>query len=161
MALQFGKKVQVGKFEVLKFSRSMSGKDVKKLRKASGIPDELHKNLQRGSLPFVKVTTISGSWGVEFCAGTAMYRYIDENIDDDSLSNIFTMFFADTTVFGDEKYWSDKGEALKEYMDRLRAKDITKEDDDKILDDEREYLENVKTADEMADMLRKEEKDEK
>lgn len=154
--LDYGKKIQVGNFEVLKFTRSLSSKELKRLRNNEGIPKEIQKRLQRGGVPFIKVTTISGSWGIEFSDGTAVFRYIDEADDLDSLRNIFTMFFADTTTFGDREYWEDKGNALHAYMDRLRAKDISKEDDDKILKDEEDYMKDTKTVEEMAEHLKKE-----
>ena len=76
MALPFGKTIKTRHFTVLKFSKSLSKKEVASLRE--DIPAEIKKNLQRGSLPFIKIANISGTWGVEYSIGTSMYAALDE-----------------------------------------------------------------------------------
>ena len=78
MKLPFGKKVMLGSFYVLKHSRSLSAKEAKALRKAEGLPSEIIKALDRRSLPYIKVSSVSESWSVEFVAGMCMYDAIDE-----------------------------------------------------------------------------------
>ena len=68
MALPFGKTIKTRHFTVLKFSKSLSKKEVASLRE--DIPSEIKKHLQRGSLPFIKIAKISGTWGVEYSIGT-------------------------------------------------------------------------------------------
>lgn len=153
----YGKKKRVGNFEVMKFTRALSGKDVKVLRAMAGIPQDLSRNLQRGTIPFIKVTSLSGSWGVEFVAGTNMFRYIDNEEDDRALYNLFTMMFADTSVMGDKEYWDAKGEALKAFMERQKAQEMPKEEDDKILSDVEESEKAKAVLLDMAEQLRKEE----
>ena len=63
MALPFGKTIKTRHFTVLKFSKSLSKKEVASLRE--DIPAEIKKHLQRGSLPFIKIANIAGTWGIE------------------------------------------------------------------------------------------------
>lgn len=156
MPLPFGKKIQVGNFEVLKFTRSLSRQETANVRRRSGLPAEARKHLSRSGLPFIKVSSISGSWSIEFSAVTLMYRYIDETKDTDALRNFFTMFFADTTTFGDQEYWDAKGKALFAYMKRIEAKKSSADEDAALLSEEQAYEESK----ERVESIRKEVSDE-
>lgn len=148
-SLPFGKKIRVRNFTVLKYTKSLKSSELKQLRHAQGIPPEVQKHLQRGGLPYIKVQTLSENWGVEFICGSTMYKYIDtrqmmtedghENeLTEDSvnaLHNLFVMMFADCTVFGDTEYFERKAKILQEYMNRTKAKEVKKEDDDKTLEE--------------------------
>ena len=57
MALPFGKTIKTRHFTVLKFSKSLSKKEVASLRE--DIPADVKKHLQRGSLPFIKIEDIT------------------------------------------------------------------------------------------------------
>ena len=132
MKLEFGKKVLCGNYEILKYVKSLGKKDVKRLRAMSGIPEDAAKHLSRGGLPFIRVSTCSGSWGVEFVIGTSMYDAINGIhvvVDEDGVRQMYgvekhnaeAMFvgmLADTTVVGDLEYMREKQRILKEYLDR-------------------------------------------
>ena len=45
-SLEFGKKVQVGNYYILKYSKSLSKAEVKRLRSAQNIPADIQKHLQ-------------------------------------------------------------------------------------------------------------------
>lgn len=145
MQLEHGKKARVGNYEVLKYSKSLSKKELKQLRE--GVTDELpaavKECLQRGSLSYIKVSTISGSWSVEFVVGTTMYDAINEiPVAQDSEGNItyygtqysnlhatINAWLADTTTVGDFEYQKAKQEALSEYLKRAAKVKATKENE--------------------------------
>lgn len=132
MELEFGKKVACGNYYILKKSRSLSKAELKKLRSANGIPAEVQKHLQRGSLPYIKVSTISENWSVEFVIGMTMYAFIDATqvvMDDEGnrmvfgedrnlMENIFVQMMTDTTLVGDKEYRLGKMKLQQEYLDR-------------------------------------------
>lgn len=132
MELEFGKKVACGNYYILKKSRSLSKAELKKLRRANGIPAEVQKHLQRGSLPYIKVSTISENWSVEFAIGMTMYAFIDATqvvMDDEGnrmvfgedrnlMENIFVQMMTDTTLVGDKEYRLGKMKLRQEYLDR-------------------------------------------
>ena len=146
--LPFGKKEKCGNFLVLKYAKSLSKADLKTLRSNAGIPADMRKHLQRGTLPYIKVEAISGIWAVEYCCNTQMYMVIDRllplaieaahnneeaetSIAD--LAHLFAMMMTDTTVLGDEEYQKAKALALKGFMERQKASEISKEKDDEIV----------------------------
>lgn len=182
MSLDFGVKVRVSNFYVLKFSRSLTGKEMKALRASQSIPVELHKYLNRASLPYIKVSTISGSWSVEFVAGTSMYNALDNltvvggsdgtrhlaGVEKKNVEAIFTAMFADTTTVGDTEYQVSKQKLLCEYLDRASKEAVSrdangkseeqlrKESDDAV----QEVIDRDKHAamfDDMADRIAREE----
>ena len=72
MKIEFGVPVHVGNYVIKKYNRTLGRKELAELRRISGIPENVAKSLERGRLPFIKVSTASGSWGVEFVIGTSM-----------------------------------------------------------------------------------------
>lgn len=129
MSLPFGKKVYTRHFSLLKTSKSLSKKEVAILRK--DIPADVSKHLQRGSLPYVKVSVISGIWSVEFAIGTSMFQAFDElnptNVGDhleltgneaNGVEATVQLMFADTTLIGDDEYVSGKMRLRDEYVKR-------------------------------------------
>ncbi len=149
-SLPYGKKIRVKNFVILKYSKALKKSELKEVRNMQGIPADVQKHLQRGGLPYIKVSTLAENWSVEFVCGSTMYNYIDTRqmepefgdiLTEDSvtaLHNLFVMMLADCTVFGDEEYITAKGKLLQEYMARQKAKEETPEEkaaDDKVLED--------------------------
>lgn len=132
MELEFGKKVACGNYYILKKSKSLSKTELKKLREAQGIPPEVQKQLQRGSLPYIKVATMTDSWSVEFVAGMTMYAFIDTckvvcdadgnrqlyGEEKNLMENIFIQMMADTTIVGDKEFRLGKLRLQKEFFER-------------------------------------------
>ncbi len=126
--MDFGKKTKCGNFYILKYSKSLSKAELKKLRDASGIPADVQKHLQRGALPYIKVATVSDSWAVEFVYGTTMFNAIDElpvnNLNEvrglakQNAEALFVTMYADTSTIGDEEYRKAKVKIMEEYLDR-------------------------------------------
>lgn len=141
-SLEFGKKVQVGNYYILKYSKSLSKAEVKRLRSAQNIPADIQKHLQRASLPYIKVSTITDSWSVEFVFGMAMYAFFDtvHYVYDDegnrlmygeeknTIEHILVQMMADTTLIGDKDYRLGKMKLQKEYLEREAAKRNEAED---------------------------------
>ena len=133
MALPFGKTIKTRHFTVLKFSKSLSKKEIASLRE--DIPAEIKKHLQRGSLPFIKISDIAGTWGVEFSIGTSMYAALDECVtvavgdhyefskDDVNIIEAFAqLMYADTSLPGDAEYTAGKLKLRDEYLARESAR---------------------------------------
>lgn len=178
MALPFGKTVRTGHFTVLKFSKSLSKKEVASLRE--DIPADIKKHLQRGSLPFIKIANIAGTWGVEYSIGTSMYAAFDECVpvavgdhyefskDDGSIIDSFALLmYADTSLPGDAEYTAGKQKLRDEYLDREAARmnaaadegkteeQLRKETDEAVQEviDRYKYAETIL---EMAEQIKKE-----
>ena len=133
MALPFGKTIKTRHFTVLKFSKSLSKKEVASLRE--DIPAEIKKHLQRGSLPFIKIANIAGTWGIEYSIGTSMYAALDECVpvsvggnyefskDDGNIIEAFAqLMYADTSLPGDAEYTAGKLKLRDEYIAREAAR---------------------------------------
>lgn len=150
--LPFGKKIRVGNFYILKHSHTLTGKELRALRNAQKIPEEVQKSLTRGSLPYLKVSTIADSWSVEFAVGMTVFHAIDEIecLHDDkgnyfldstttnSLYNIFNSWYCSTATVGDEEYQADMIKAMKRYLDRASKKNsapLSAEENEKVLDE--------------------------
>lgn len=155
--MDFGVKVKVGNYQILKFSKSLSKSEAKKLREMEKVPADVQKHLQRASLPFIKVSTLSGSWAVEFVIGTTMYGALDElHVVHDASGNymlmgnekknaeaMFVAMLADTTTVGDFEYQAAKQKLLSEYLDRASKKLHEKADAGKSEDDLKEESEKA------------------
>ena len=157
LVLPFGKKIQVGNYTVLKYTKTLTKNQLKQIRESKDIAPEVQKQLSRAGLPYIKVEAISQIWAIEFCCNTGVYLFIDrvlplallaeqekrkpefESIAD--FAHLFGMWMTDTCVQGDSIYYADKGNALKALIERQKAsanKEETPEEkaeDDKILEE--------------------------
>ena len=164
MKLEFGVKVKVGNYYILKYAKGLGKKELSRLRNASGIPRKVQKHLSNGrTLPFIKVGTISGSWSVEYIMGTSMYDAIDAlrvvmdeagerqlyGVEAKNAEAMFVAMFADTTVVGDYEYQVAKQKLLHEYLDRASKARNAKEDEGK--GEEQIAKENEEAAQEVLD----------
>lgn len=165
--MNFGKKYRVGNFELVKISKALSRKDVALLRKEAGMG--YVKGLNRATLPFIKVSSISGNWAVEYAGGCAYYAFIDQCFGDkgmlveehrQALVNICTLLYADTMTMGDGQYFTDKGNALKGFLERQKSS-ATDEEDEADLEYVKEKVEYEQKIGEMAEHVDKLEKEEK
>lgn len=160
MSLPFGKKVYMRHFCLLKTSKSLSKREVAMLRK--DIPAEVSKHLQRGSLPYIKVSAISGIWATEFVVGTSMYYAFDnlnpEQAGDhlelskkemDSVEAVVQLMFADATLVGDGEYVTGKMRLRDEYIKRESERRNKIADEGKTEEELRK--ENEEAVQEVAD----------
>ena len=137
--LEFGKIYRAGNFTIKKFTRTLTPKQMQELRDNMNIPREIQKKLQRNGLPFIKASTVSGSWSIEWVFGMSLFDAIDEMpVDEngeffgvglDNLTMILTCMFADTSVVGDMEYMAKKQELMHEYFKRAAKKgELTEEE---------------------------------
>lgn len=161
--LPFGKKVQVGNYTVLKYTKTLTKNQMKQIREDKDIHPEVRKQLSRNGLPFIKVEAISQIWAVEFCCNCQVYLYIDrvlplailaaqekrepeyETIAD--FAHLFGMWMTDTCVQGDSIYYADKGKALQALIERQKALNAEKESSEEKAEDDK-VLEEVKAEEE-------------
>ena len=139
MKLPFGKRVMCGNFYVVKSTRSIGSKELKKLRKSEGIPPEIQKHLQRGSLPYITISTVSDSWRIDFVVGMTMFDAINEipvAVTNDgiytyygnaaiNLGNLINGWFAYTSTVGDDRYQADCILAMQDYLYRHSENELT------------------------------------
>ena len=163
MKIEFGVPVHVGNYVIKKYNRSLGRKELAELRRISGIPADVAKSLERGRLPYIKVSTASGSWGVEFVIGTSMYEALDNlnvvfddagrrqlcGVEARNAEAMFVAMFADTTTVGDFEYQEAKQKLLQEYLDRASKARNAKEDEGKS--EEQVAKENEEAAQEVLD----------
>ena len=178
MALPFGKTIKTRHCTVLKFSKSLSKKEVASLRE--DIPAEIKKHLQRGSLPFIKISDIAGTWGVEFSVVTSMYAALDKFVpvavgghyefskDNENIIEAFAqLMYADTSLPGDAEYTEGKLKLRDEYIAREAARRSAASDNGKTEEQLRkesdeavqEVIDRDKHAEtilEMAEQIKKE-----
>lgn len=162
MKLEFGKPVMVGNYTITKIVKSLSRKQVKELRRISGIPKDVQKHLERAKLPYIKVQTASGSWGVEFVMGTSMYDALDDvhvvvddrgnrqlyGVEAKNVEAMFVAMLADTTTVGDYEYNVAKQKLLQEYLDRATKAKMDEESKKEASEAEKE---NEEAAREVLD----------
>lgn len=155
--LPFGKKILVGNFTVLKYTRTLPKKQLQQLRDSENIHPDVRKKLTRSGLPYIKVEAVSQIWAIEFCCNTAVFSYLDNylplalaaveagvELKENSLTDImhvFGMWMTDTCVWGDSQYIEAKANAVNDLMNRQRAIKANaesaeeKEADDKVLEE--------------------------
>ena len=137
--LELGKIYHAGNFIIKKFTRTQTKKQVLQLRDAMNIPRDIQKHLERNGMQFIKASTISGSWSVEWVFGMSLFDAINEmpvnengeffGVGLDNLTMILTCIFADTSVVGDMEYMAKKQELMHEYFKRAAKKgELTEEE---------------------------------
>lgn len=139
--LELGKIYHAGNFIIKKFTRTMTKKQMRQLRDSMNIPKDIQKELQREGLQFIKASTISGSWSVEWVSEMSFFKAIDEmsvnengefyGVGLDNLTMILTCMFADTSVVGDMEYMAKKQELMHEYFKRAAKTGEPTEEEEK------------------------------
>lgn len=139
--LPFGKRLRCGNFYVEKIGRALSKADMRKLRES--LPKGL-KGGQRTAMPVIRVSDLQGMWRVEYAVSATMFHIFDSFtwdffdgeyfIKDDTCKRLVTMLFCDTTVVGDMEYVNARVKALNEFTARVKAPDVSDEEDSKIVE---------------------------
>ena len=124
-----GKIYHAGNFIIKKFTRTLTKKQMRQLYNEMNLLKDIQKELQREGLQFIKASTISGSWSVEWVFGMSFFKAIDEiPVNEngefygtalDNLTMILTCMFADTSVVGDMAYMAEKQKLMYTYFDRM------------------------------------------
>lgn len=138
--LPYGKRLRCGNFYVEKVSRALSKAEMKALR--SELP--MYKGRQRTAMPVIRVSDLQGMWRIEYAVASAMFHIFDSFewdyfdgayfIKDETCKRLVTMLFCDTTVLGDAEYVNARVKALNEFTMRVKAPEVSDEDDEKIVE---------------------------
>ena len=135
--MEFGKKVYVGNFVVVKKNRSLSKREMERLRDEAGVPKDVRKHLTRGALPYMHIENAGGGWELNIGIGMSMFEALDElsvardergdwrvpGIEGKNAEAVITGMFVDTTVVGDAEYQGAKMKAMCEYIERNSKKE--------------------------------------
>lgn len=171
MELPFGKRVMCGNYYILKHTKSLTKKEIEKLRNAQNIPNDVRKHLTRGVLPVITISTITDSWRIEFVAGMGVYEAIAEipiAMDSEgnytyygtgytNLGNIINGWYAYTSTVGDEQYQTDVIKAMQEYLARMAEKNkepLSVKETEGVLNDEIEKETTSQTLKAMSEEVK-------
>lgn len=130
--MEFGKKIFVGNFVLMKKTRALSKREMKALRDLEKIPEDKRKILSRGTVPYIRVSDIGGGWSLEVSLEHTMFDALDAltivraglgrltvpGIEGKNAEAILTGMFVDTTIVGDMEYQKEKIRVMSAYLER-------------------------------------------
>lgn len=102
---------------------------------------------KKGDLPFIKVSTVSGDFSVEYGAGSVMFMLLDNAPIEDKVDNLPMLIIRNTQYVAnciDAELQVDVLKADGNALDRADAKPISDEEDAKIIEEERQMYEMKK-----------------
>lgn len=102
---------------------------------------------KKGDLPFIKVSTVSGYFSVEYGAGSVMFMLLDNAPIEDKVDNLPMLIIRNTQYVAnciDAELQVDVLKAVGNALDRADAKTISDEEDAKIIEEERQMYEMKK-----------------
>lgn len=102
---------------------------------------------KKGDLPFIKVSTVSGDFSVEYGAGSVMFMLLDNALIEDKVDNLPMLIIRNTQYVAnciDAELQVDVLKAIGNALDRADAKPISDEEDAKIIEEERQMYEMKK-----------------
>ena len=109
---------------------------------------------KKGDLPFIKVSTVSGDFSVEYGAGSVMFMLLDNAPIEDKVDNLPMLIIRNTQYVAnciDAELQVDVLKAIGSALDRADAKPISDEEDAKIIEEERQMYEMKKEMEEASD----------
>jgi hypothetical protein len=128
--MEFGKKLRVGNFEFLKYSKTVNGKDEKGRR-------------VKASIPYIRMSAISGSFAAEWQAGQPMYLLLDGYEIENRADNMGMLVVTNLMYVGnnlDAEFQVSVLRAAGELIERQEG-EVSEEEDKKIVDEERRAAE--------------------
>lgn len=102
---------------------------------------------KKGDLPFIKASTVSGDFSVEYGAGSVMFMLLDNAPIEDKVDNLPMLIIRNTQYVAnciDAELQVDVLKAVGNALDRANAKPISDEEDAKIIEEERKMYEMKK-----------------
>lgn len=102
---------------------------------------------KKGDLPFIKVSTVSGDFSVEYGAGSVMFMLLDNAPIEDKVDNLPMLIIRNTQYVAnciDAELQVDVLKAVGNALDRADAKPISDEEDAKTIEEERQMYEMKK-----------------
>lgn len=109
---------------------------------------------KKGELPFIKVSTVSGDFSVEYGAGSVMFMLLDNAPIEDKVDNLPMLIIRNTQYVAnciDAELQVDVLKAVGNALDRADAKPISDEEDAKIIEEERQMYEMKKEIEKETD----------
>jgi hypothetical protein len=109
---------------------------------------------KKGDLPFIKVSTVSGDFSVEYGAGSVMFMLLDNAPIEDKVDNLPMLIIRNTQYVAnciDAELQVDVLKAVGNALDRADAKPISDEEDTKIIEEERQMYEMKKEMEKETD----------
>lgn len=111
---------------------------------------------KKGDLPFIKVSTVSGDFSVEYGAGSVMFMLLDNAPIEDKVDNLPMLIIRNTQYVAnciDAELQVDVLKAVGNALDRADAKPISDEEDAKIIEEERQMYEMKKEMEKSRDFI--------
>lgn len=109
---------------------------------------------KKGDLPFIKVSTVSGDFSVEYGAGSVMFMLLDNAPIEDKVDNLPMLIIRNTQYVAnciDAELQVDVLKAVGTALDRADAKPISDEEDAKIIEEEIQMYEMKKGMEKETD----------
>lgn len=139
--MEFGKKICVGNFVLMKKARALSKKEMKALRDLEKIPEDKRKILSRGTVPYIRVSDVGGGWSLEVSLEHTMFDALDAltvvcgddgrwtvpGIEGKNAEAVLTGMFVDTTIVGDMEYQKEKVRVMSAYLERATKERLERE----------------------------------
>lgn len=139
--MEFGKKICVGNFVLMKKTRVLSKREMKALRDLEKIPEDKRKILSRGTVPYIRVSDVGGGWSLEVSLEHTMFDALDAltivraglgrltvpGIEGKNAEAILTGMFVDTTIVGDMEYQKEKIRVMSAYLERATKERLERE----------------------------------
>lgn len=138
--MEYGKKIQVGNFIFVKYSKEINA-----------LVDDKKGGQKRKKVKadFIKVYAASQMWSIEYRNDFAMYHIIERGIDDEEtrqgVAYVITNAYFASQIIPDEQYMKDLENAVNAFSERKSAQagDISEEEDTEILEEERKEYERT------------------
>lgn len=102
---------------------------------------------KKGDLPFIKVSTVSGDFSIEYGAGSVMFMLLDNAPIEDKVDNLPMLIIRNTQYVAnciDAELQVDVLKAIGSALDRADANPISDEEDAQIIEEERKMYEMKK-----------------
>ena len=139
--MEFGKKIFVGNFVLMKKTRALSKREMKALRDLEKIPEDKRKILSRGTVPYIRVSDVGGGWSLEVSLEHTMFdalnaltivraddgRLTVPGIEGKNAEAVLTGMFVDTTIVGDMEYQKEKLRVMSAYLERVSKERLERE----------------------------------
>lgn len=139
--MEFGKKIFVGNFVLMKKTRALSKREMKALRDLEKIPEDKRKILSRGTVPYIRVSDVGGGWSLEVSLEHTMFDALDAltivraddgrltvpGIEGKNAEAVLTGMFVDTTIVGDMEYQEEKLRVMSAYLERVSKERLERE----------------------------------
>lgn len=158
--MEFGKKICVGNFVMMKKTHALSKSEMKALRDLEKIPEDKRKILSRGTVPYIRISDVGGGWSLEVSLEHTMFDALDAltvvraddgrwtvpGIEGKNVVAILTGMFVDTTIVGDMEYQKEKLRVMSAYLDRTKKERLEREKAEKAEKEAEKIKDEVEKA---------------